>query len=91
MRLEPKFARVLLEREKVKRTNIIVPQIAEKRNAPTIGTVVAVGPTADQGIKVGSKVLFGVHAGDWVKCPGAGDDLYICQDEDILCEIHEGA
>ena len=88
MKLEPKFARVLLEREKVKASGIIIPESAEKRNAPVVGTVVAVGPTADESIKIDSKVIFGRHAGDWIKSPD-GREFFICQDEDILVEVKD--
>ena len=83
--LKPTFARVILERESLKsKTSLIIPEIAEKRNAPTQGKVIAVGPTADDTVKemIGKTVLFGKFAGDWIK---VGDrDLYIVQDEDIL-------
>jgi chaperonin GroES len=80
----PLFARVLLERETLKVGKIIIPESAEKRNAPTKGRVVACGPTCDESVKVlvGRTVLFGKFAGDWIK---DGDkEIFIVQDEDIL-------
>lgn len=87
MKLIPKFARVLIEREKVKST-LIIPESAEKRNAPAHGRIIAAGPTCDDEIKklVGKTVIFGRHAGDWIKAPD-GSEIYICQDEDILAEV----
>ena len=87
MHLEPKFARVVVRRDKVQKGRILIPETAEKRNAPNLGVVVAVGPTADQTIKPGMRVLFGRHAGDWMKVDGIDEELYILQDEDVLAEI----
>lgn len=90
MKLNPKFARVIIERDKPKATGIIIPETAEKRNAPAWGRVVACGPTCDDDIKklVGKMVLFGRFAGDWVKAPD-GTEFYIVQEEDILADIEE--
>lgn len=94
--LEPLFARVLLEREKlVKVGEIFIPDQAQKRNATLKCKVLAVGPSVDDSIKklVGKWVLLGRHAGDWINEEGdpvAKDDTkeyYICQDEDILAEV----
>ena len=82
--LEPLFARVVLERESLKSSKIIIPDAAGQRNAPNKGIVLAVGPNVDESVKglIGKTVLFGKFAGDWIK---VGDrDLYIVQDEDIL-------
>lgn len=81
---EPLFARVLLEREKIKTTGIIIPESVEKRNMPEKGIVLKVGPTADDSVKalVGKSVYFAKFAGAWLK---VGDrDIYVCQDEDLL-------
>lgn len=80
--ITPLFARVLLERETLKSNSIIIPQTAEKRNAPEIGIVIAVGPNADHSIELGQKVIFGRHAGDWIK--HEGKELFVVQDEDII-------
>ena len=91
MRAEPLFARVVLEREKVKTVSgLIIPESAEKRNAPARGIVRAVGPNADDSVKklIGKSVLFGKFAGDWMKLPN-GDEIYVTQDEDIIAEIVE--
>ena len=80
--IEPLFARVLLERETLKSSSIIIPQTAEKRNAPEIGVVVAVGPHADHSIELGQKVIFGRHAGDWIKYKDK--EFYVVADEDII-------
>ena len=88
--LKPLFARVILERESLKsKTSLIIPEVAEKRNAPSRGLVIAVGPTADDSVKslIGKTVLFGKFAGDWIK---DGDkEVYVVQDEDILCEVEQ--
>ncbi len=91
--LKPLFARVLLQREKMKNSTLIIPDDAAKRNAPAKGKVVAVGPAADSVIEVGKTYLFGRHAGTWLNSEGTvvvrEDDaeFYLVQDEDMLCEV----
>lgn len=75
LKIQPKFGRVLIEREKLKST-IIIPEGAAKRNAHCEGVIVALGETAgwtevpNQGIvqtlKIGDRVVFGRHAGAWL-------------------------
>lgn len=88
--LKPLFARVLVERDKLKsKGGILIPETAEKRNAPAIGTIISVGENCDAQIKdlKGRRVIFGRHAGDWIQ---DGDkDIYILQDEDILAVVSE--
>lgn len=84
--MRPLFARVLIERESLQqKTSILIPETAAKRNAPAIGKVIAVGPTADKSIEVGARVVFGRHAGDEIE--EGGRKFWICQDEDILTVI----
>ena len=66
MRIEPLFDKVILEREKLKSGSIIIPQSVEKRNAPAIGKVIAVGAGCQVVTEemVGKRVIFGIHAGD---------------------------
>lgn len=80
-KIQPLFAKIILTREKLKSSNIIIPAEAEKRNAKAVGIVVAVGPNADDAIQVGQKVMFGQYAGDWIEIDG--DEYFICLDEDI--------
>lgn len=97
----PLFARVLIKRMvEEKRGSIILPDA--KRHARCEGTVIAVGPTSDENIKVGDHVIFGKHAGAWLDGTysefkdargiiGSKDNndgtLFICQDEDILAKV----
>lgn len=88
----PLFARVLIKREiEEKRGSIIIPDA--KRHARCEGTVISTGPTADESIKVGQKVIFGKHAGAWLDgtyTKGADNDdgtIFICQDEDVLAIV----
>ncbi|RJO72854.1 MAG: hypothetical protein C4523_02465 [Myxococcales bacterium] len=91
MAIDPLFARVLLQREKLK-TSIIIPDIAAKRNAPCIGTVLKTGDTCEDRIKglVGKKVLFGQHAGTWINEDGTAvadplkAEFFMCMEEDLL-------
>lgn len=97
----PLFARVLIQRKvEEKRGSIILPDA--KRHARSEGVVIAVGPTADENIKIGDHVIFGKHAGAWLDGTysevkdargviGSKDNndgtLFICQDEDILAKV----
>ena len=85
--LRPLFAFVLLERPflESKSGHLMIPRDAAKRLARNEGTVIAKGPTADASISVGSKVIYGKLAGDWIKVDDERE-VYVCQDEDILAE-----
>lgn len=92
--LKPLFARVVLQRDDLKpKSGLVVPQQYMKRNAPSRGVVIAKGPSASDEIEVGKTYIFGQHAGTWVNEHGiaAPDEntaqFYLCQDEDILCEV----
>lgn len=102
---EPKFGRVLIEREIREKTagGIIIPNA--KRHASCVGKVVALGETAGwvntgdtpkQIFNIGDKVIFGRYSGTWLDATyndkgEANDDgkLFICQDEDILATVRE--
>lgn len=100
---EPKFGRVLIEREVKKASGIIIPEDAAKRNAPCIGTIVALGETAgftdsyltDSDGQLNQHTVQTLKIGDRVlfgRHAGAwidGDTLYICQDADILAVIKD--
>lgn len=97
MKLIPKFARVLMQREHLKSAKILIPDAAAQRNAPCKGRVIAKGPTADESIEIGKSYIFGPHSGMWLRSDGGVasimDDstecFFVCQDEDIICEIVE--
>lgn len=96
MRLEPLFARVLLEREKPgKIGSVHIPEEWAKRNASTRCRVLAKGPTADKSIEIGATYLIGQHAGTWINAngravPGPEDaEFYLTADEDLLCKVIE--
>ena len=92
VKYRPLFGRVLIKREiEEKRGSILLPNA--KKHARSEGNVIAVGPTADQSIKIGDHVIFGRHAGTWLDSTytGAAENedgtLFLCQDEDILATI----
>jgi chaperonin GroES len=88
---KPIFARVLIERDIKEKTagGIIIPNA--KRAAPCTGTIIGLGETASDILKLGQKVLFGRHAGTWLNSSANPDlddgTLFMCQDEDILAII----
>lgn len=98
---EPKFGRVLIQREVQKKNSLIIVPNA-KNHAKCEGVIVGLGETAGwielngesiQTLKVGNKVIFGRHSGAWIDATytdkGEQDDgtLFICQDADILCVV----
>lgn len=87
MRLKPKFGRVLLERERMTSSSLIIPENVEKMHAPARGKVVAVGPECDESISEGMDVLFGQYAGAWIMVDN--QEFFICQDEDVLMAIEQ--
>lgn len=93
---KPTFARVLIARDvEEKKGSIMIPAHLQQRHARSEGTVVAVGPTADETITVGSRVVFGKHAGTWLDktytiMPESNTSpFFLCQDEDILLVIEQ--
>lgn len=102
IKYQPKFGRVLIKRE-LKKSTLIIPENAAKRNAPCIGIIVALGETAGwtetyqdndrvaiQTLEIGQKIIFGRHAGAWLDGTSEEDaTLYICQDQDVLAVINE--
>ena len=102
---KPKFGRVLIRRKNEEKIgSIIVPDA--KRHAKCEGVIEALGETAGlteipgqsevvQTLKIGDKVIFGMHSGVWLNGTysptGANDDgtLFMCQDQDILAVIEE--
>ena len=87
MKLRPLFDRVLIQREQLKTTGIIVPDSAKKRNAPHRGIVTAIGPSCehDPPIKVGDRVMFGMHSGAEIDADGI--ETYIVAGKDLLLVI----
>ena len=90
MRIEPLFSYVVLEREKLKSSSIIIPDSAEKRLAPSCGVVVATGRMCEDDVKalIGKLVLFKQHAGAWVKTPD-GNEYFSLEESDIIGVITE--
>ena len=80
-KIQPLFAKVILAREEVKTSSIIIPEDAARRIAPARGEILAVGPEADESLRPGQKVIFGQHAGAWLKVDE--EEYFICMDEDI--------
>lgn len=84
------YARLVLARKLIKNINsIIIPDTAQKANAPTKGVVIAAGETADKYWQeaIGKEIYFARFAGDWIKLDREDqedDQIYICQDEDAL-------
>lgn len=75
---EPKFGRVLIQREVQKKNSLIIVPNA-KNHAKCEGVIVGLGETAGwtetykngasipvQTLKVGDKVIFGRHSGAWI-------------------------
>lgn len=91
--LKPLFARVLLRREKMKHSTIILTEDTARRHAPAKGVVVAKGDAADSGIDLGKTYLFGRHSGTWINADGTVSakeedaEFYMVMDEDILAEV----
>lgn len=89
--LQPLFARVLLKREKVdKKGSIYIPESVQERYAGLKCEVLAVGPNADESIKVGDSVIIGKYSGTWVDEDGKvtpEGEYYICNDEDLLAKV----
>jgi len=100
MKLQPCYARILLQREKQEKVgSILIPDEAKKRHATTRCQIIGMGPTADRdhpegpkinGLEEGMTVIIGKYAGDWINTEGkmvtnAEDaEYYVIQDVDVL-------
>lgn len=98
MKLQPLFARVLLERIRAQQIgSIIIPDDAAMRHASLKCRVLAVGPTCEPEIAelVGRSVLIGKNAGTWLNADGntvpKADEatFFMVQEQDILCAVDE--
>lgn len=91
--MKPLFSRVLLKRDQpAKIGHIYLPDEFQQRHATTKCLVVAKGPNAADQITVGSWVLIGKFAGDWIDSDGKAvpdGEFFIVEDEDILCELEQ--
>lgn len=94
MALKPLFARVLLRREKLKSSKLILLDETQRKNARFRGEVLAVGPTCEPDIKelVGKTVTFGIYAGTWINEDGTvsssdSTDLFVCSEEDLIAVV----
>ena len=93
MKIVPLFSYVVLQRNKLKtKSNIIIPESYEKRNAPSTGIVKAVGPMCEDDVKalVGKEVLFKQHAGAWITAPD-GEEYFSLEETDLIGAIVTGA
>ena len=89
MKLEPLFGRVVVRAEPINvrlKTKLIIPEQAKDRDQPDQGEIVAVGPTADGGLEVGDKVLWGKWAAKEIK---GWPDHWVMQDEDVIGRVVE--
>jgi len=95
--ITPLGYRVLVEideLEEVSKGGIIIPETREREAARTVGTLVAIGPTAwgiheggEPWAAVGDSILFSKYAGKRVKDPDHPErDYIIMNDEDLLCK-----
>lgn len=98
MKLQPLFARVLLERVRAQQIgSIILPDNVAERHASLKCRVLDVGPTCDPEIKdlIGKNVLIGKNAGTWLSAEGntvlKADEavFFMVQEEDILCAVED--
>ena len=88
--MKPLFDKVLIKRDTLEdklKTSLIIPESSQKRNAPQTGVIIAIGPDTLQ-VEVGQKVLFGLHAGSWIK-DDEDNELFVCLDVDILAILED--
>jgi len=89
MDLKPVYARIVVKRKETveKIGSIIIPDAAKASFELSEGTVMAVGPNADE-VEKGDEVLFGKYAGGTIE--RAGEEYLIMNDEDVLAVIDKG-
>ena len=88
--MKPLFDKVIIERDTLQqklKTDLYIPETIEKRNAPSTGTIISIGPDTEQ-VAVGDRVLFGLHAGSWIK-DDDDNEFFVCLDADILAILED--
>ncbi|MGI9501954.1 MAG: co-chaperone GroES family protein [Geminicoccaceae bacterium] len=98
MKLQPLFARVLLERVRAQQVgSIIIPDSVAERHASLKCRVLDAGPTCEPEIRdlIGKHVLIGKNAGTWLSAEGnavpKADEavFFMVQEQDILCAVDD--
>jgi co-chaperonin GroES (HSP10) len=96
--IDAAFDKIIIKRHRPEKTKggIILTDSAKDYMADNVGRIVSMGPSADtvdgvrQGqLDIGQLVIFGRHAGDWIKLPGTEDEIFLCLDVDVMAVIKE--
>jgi co-chaperonin GroES (HSP10) len=88
--LQPQFDKLIIARERPDKVgSVLLPDTAKAYMSKNLGRIVAVGPNADENLKVGQAVIFGRSAGDWQKLPGSEQEVFFALDTDIICVVKE--
>ena len=90
--IEAAFDKILIRRERpeVSKGGIILTEAAQQYMAENMGRIVSMGPSADKNqLDIGQLVIFGKHSGDWIKCPGTDEEIFVCLDVDVMAVIRE--
>jgi len=79
---------------RMKAMGLVIPEDKERAKLNVDrGIVVSVGPTAfkdfggEAWCKIGDRVAFAKYSGKLVNDPETGEELMVCNDEDIVCII----
>lgn len=92
--IKPMLDYVLLEREKLSdkigKSSIIIPEAADKRNAPARGLIIAAGEGCTDEVinSVGKTCYFASHSGRYLD-PTENSPYFIVKDVDIIGVIEE--
>lgn len=87
--LTPLFDRVIVNREELKTSRILIPETAKDRNAPHVGTIEAIGPSCEHNppLKKGDRVLWGQHSGATLRIDGR--EYYVVAEKDIIAKVED--
>jgi len=89
MRLVPFWDYLIVEREKLTSSSVIIPEDSAKMHAKNEGVVTAVGDHCDSSVKalIGKKVIFKQHSGNWMKHDD--EDFFPIHQDDILVVVQK--
>lgn len=91
--LTPLKNKVLVQKDEPKKETeegILIPEIAQEKDAVIHGTVLAVGPNLKEPVKAGDRILFGKHDGfaiDVNYCDGH-ERCVIIADNQVRCILN---
>lgn len=75
-----------LDRERVSKGGIIIPENAKQNRESTRGIVIAIGPNVTE-LVIGDMAIYGKYVGNDVKAEGWPNGLLLVRESDVLAKV----